>query len=421
MRVVWILVVMLVLACGGYFLWKKMPTPEPNGRASARPTTAVVEARDISSVVQTAGDIGPADQVSVRPEVNGRIKELPVDIGDKVKKNDLLCQLDDKELQIERTQRVAEIDGARLQVEKAKRLFQRSQNLYKDKLVSLEQFEDAKTEYELSTNALERAVHALHLVEDRLSKTKIIAPFDCTVLTRPVSVGQAVSGSGGFNSGTEIMTIANLNEMIITAHINQADVIRLNTGQLVDVQVESVPGLRIAGLVERVAPQAVVKNGIKGFTARVQINEIDPRIRPGMTAILRIPVGEAINVLAVPLAAVYTDPQHGERYVFVKDGEKIDRRAVRIGLIDNFYAQVQEGLSEGEIVSLGEVLERPGMFAATERRRTNSAPAPTATTGSGAQPAPGSSPPAQSTSGGSRGSSSTATPAATTGAAAAGS
>jgi RND family efflux transporter MFP subunit len=375
MKILWAIVGLGVLAAGGYFGWQNMPAREAGNKPSERPTSAVVEVRDIRFAVSAAGDIGPADQVSVRPEVNGRIAELPVDIGDQVKKGALLCRFDDKDLQIERTQRLAEIDGARLQVEKAARLHRRSEGLFKDNLISSEQFEDAKTDFQLATNSLERAVHALHLVEDRLSKTKILAPFDCTVLTRPVSVGQAVSGSGGFNSGTEVMTIANLKEMIITAHINQADVIRLNAGQLVDVQVESVPGLRLAGVVERIAPQAIVKNNIKGFTARIELKEIDPRVRPGMTAILNIPVGEAVNILAVPLAAIYTDAERNERYVFVKDGENTERRSVQVGLTDNFYAEIQTGLSEGEIVSLGETLERPAMPASqiAEVNRANSA------------------------------------------------
>src|SRR5213076_1965999 len=115
--------------------------------------------------------------------------------------------------------------------------------------------------YDLSTNALERAQSGLKLVEDRILKTKILAPFDCTVLTRPVSLGQTVSGAAGFNSGTEIMTIANLKDMIINAHINQADVTRLTAGQAVYVQVDSVPGLKMKGTLERIAPQAVIKNG----------------------------------------------------------------------------------------------------------------------------------------------------------------
>src|SRR3989442_8340235 len=227
MRLFLTLIAVLGVGAGGYFLWKKSPVDDANDRVANRPTTAVVETRDIYFAVSAAGDIGPADQVSVRPEVDGRIAELPVDIGDQVKKDALLCRLDDRNLQIERSSRLQEIDGARLQMQKASRNFNRSKQLFSDRLVSAEAYEDTKTEYDLATNALERAQSALRLVDDRILKTKILAPFDCTVLTRPVSLGQTVSGSAGFNSGTEIMTIANLNDMIINAHINQADVTRL--------------------------------------------------------------------------------------------------------------------------------------------------------------------------------------------------
>jgi len=352
------LFVVLGLGIGGYFFWKSSSAQEAGDRNLNRPTTAAVEARDIFFAVNAAGDIGPADQVSVRPEVNGRISELPVDIGDRVKKDALLCRLDDRDLQIERASRLQEIDGAKLSLQKAGRNFNRSKQLFGDHLISAEVFEDSKTEYDLATNSLERAQSALRLVDDHISKTKILAPFDCTVLTRPVSLGQTVSGAAGFNSGTEVMTIANLNDMIINAHINQADVTRLTTGESVDIQVESVPGLKMKGILDRIAPQAVIKNGIKGFAARIAIKEIDRRIRPGMTALLSIPVASAEKVLAVPLAAVFTEK--GERYVFVKKDEKDDkfeRRPVLVGIADYTFAEVQDGVAAGDIVSLEQPLE----------------------------------------------------------------
>ena len=110
--------------------------------------------------MNAAGDIGPADQVSVRPEINGRIVELPVDLGDKVTKGALLCRLDDKDLQIERSQRLTEIDGARLQLQKATRNFDRSQKLFAEQLISREVFDDIRTEFDLATNAIDRAQQA---------------------------------------------------------------------------------------------------------------------------------------------------------------------------------------------------------------------------------------------------------------------
>ena len=350
-----VIILLLAAAFWGFQKWREAQPP-PDATVASRPTTALVGTRDIRFAVSAAGDIGPAEQVSVRPEVNGKIDQLPVDIGDAVKEGQVLFTLDDRDLQIERESQETEIERAKLQLDQAERNFKRSQQLYAEKLISQELYEDTKTQYELSKNALERADKNLAAVKDRLRKTRIVAPFDCTVLTRPVSVGQAVSGSGGFNSGTEVLTIANLNEMVINAHINQADVTRLKPGQEVEVQVEAVPGLKVIGKVERVAPQATIKNNIKGFAARILLKDVDKRIRPGMTANIKIPVASADNVLAVPLAAVFTelnpDTQQNERFVYVRKDESYERRPVRIGISDFFYAEVQDGLKPGEVVAL---------------------------------------------------------------------
>jgi RND family efflux transporter MFP subunit len=280
-----------------------------------------------------------------------------------------LFTLDDKDLQTERSSRLTEIERAKLELDRALRNYERSKQLFTDKLISQELFEDTRTDYELAKNALERAEKELHLLEDRLTKTKIVAPFDCTVLTRPVSIGQAVSGSGGFNSGTEVLTIADLNEMVVNAHINQADITRLSVNQEVDIQVESVPGLKLKGVVDRIAPQTTIKNNIKGYAARIALKTKDPRVLPGMTANLSIPVASSENALAVPLAAVFTE--QGERFVFVKNGDRFERRPVQIGVYDYDYAEVLNGLRQGEIVALeqppGESLPKLAQHSAGDR------------------------------------------------------
>ena len=374
MKLLIIFLVIAGLGGGSYYYYKNGPGKNGAPQPGARPTIAVVEQRDIRFEISAAGDIGPADQVSVRPEINGRIEELPIDFGDKVKKGELLCRLDDRDLQIERTQRLTEIDGAKLQLEKSIRNLKRQKELYEGQFVSREIYDDARTDHDLATNTLTRAEQALRLVEDRLRKTRILAPFDCTVLTRPVSLGQTVSGSAGFNSGTEIMTIANLGEMIVNAHVNQADVVRLQEGRAVEIRAESVPGVKMTGVVERIAPQAVIKNGIKGFSARISIKDIDPRVRPGMPAVLSIPVSSADNVLSVPLAAVFTEA--GDRFVFVKTNDTFERRIVTLGASDYFHAEVIDGLKSGEVVALDKTVTgsmpgqpgQPGTGASGPRR-----------------------------------------------------
>jgi HlyD family secretion protein len=351
-----VLIVILGLGLGGYYAWKNFQHSSPAAATPGRPTTAKAELRNISFAVNAAGEIAPAEQVSVRPEINGLLEQLPVDVGDQVKKDDLLFKLDDKVLQQQRASNVTDIEKARLGVEKAERDYKRAQQLLTEKLISQELFDDTKTAYDLAKNALERSQRDLALTDEELTKTVVRAPFACTVLTRPVSIGQAVSGSGGFNSGTEVLTVADLNSMIINAQVNQADVPRLKAGETVEVTVEAVAGLRVTGLVERIYPQATIKNNIKGYPARIALKNVDPRIRPGMTANVKIPVASAENVTAVPLAAVFTEknPDSGqmERFVYVEQGDGFEKRNVKVGVSDFFFAEVQDGLKEGEVVSL---------------------------------------------------------------------
>jgi RND family efflux transporter MFP subunit len=353
----WILIlVALGFAASGYFGWKRWHQNQTASLAPVRPTTAPVEVRDINFEVSAAGEIAPAEQVSVRPEINGKIQLLPVDVGDHVKKGALLFKLDDSELQQQRASNVTDIERAKLNVEKAERDYKRAQQLLADKLISQELFDDTKTTFDLARNALERAQRDLAIIEERLTYTEVRAPFDCTVLTRPVSVGQAVSGSGGFNSGTEVLTIADLNSMIINAQVNQADVPRLKPGEPVEISIEAVAGLKVTGQVERISPQATIKNNIKGYAARIVLKDVDPRVRPGMTANVKIPVASAANVTAVPLEAVFTekdpDTLQTERFVYVVKGDNFEKRNVKVGISDYFYAEIQGGLAPGEIVSL---------------------------------------------------------------------
>jgi len=352
------LILLIVLAgagVGGYFLWDKVKADNAETELGLRPTTAVAELRNINFSVNAAGEISPAEQVSVRPEINGKIELLPVDIGDVVKAGSLLFKLDDKELQQQRASNLTDIERAKLELEKAERDLKRADQLLAEKLISQELFDDTRTSHELAKVALERSQRDLAIIEERLTKTEVKAPFDCTILTRPVSMGQAVSGSGGFNSGTEVLTIADLKNMVINAHVNQADVPRLRVDQTVEVLIEAVAGLSVTGVVERIAPQATIKNNIKGFAARIALKDADPRIRPGMTANIKIPVASAANVTAVPLAAVFTEREGEdgqlERFVYVRKGETFEKRFIKVGVSDFFYAEIQEGLTEGEVVS----------------------------------------------------------------------
>jgi RND family efflux transporter MFP subunit len=399
MKLVLSFIVAAVLTGGGWYAWKQRQAATVVA-SDAHLNTAVVETRNIHFAVNAAGDIGPADQVSVRPEVNGKIDQMPVDVGDHMKSGTLMFKLEDKELQTQRQQDEKSVERSKLELDQAERDFIRSKQLFDEKLIALELFEDTRTKYELAKNDIARAQKVLDMDVEHLKKTEVRAPFDCTVLTRPVSVGQAVSGSGGYNAGTEVLTIANLNDLIINAHVNQADITRLHMEQEVDVTVEAVPGLTIKGKVERIAPQSTVKNNIRGFEVRILLKDVNRQVRPGMTANVLIPVESADSVVAAPLAAIFTetnpDTRQIERYAYVLKGEDWERRKIEIGVSDYFFAEVTKGLQSGEEISLedkSKVAKQPSATTpGVGNRVAMNTPAPAPAIGSnlikGSDPAP---------------------------------
>ena len=139
---------------------------------------------------------------------------------------------------------------------------------------------------------------------------------------------------------------------MITAHINQADVTRLKVGQAVTVEVEAVPGLKLAGRVDRIAPQATFKSGVKGFSTRILLKNAEGAVRPGMTANLSIPLISSSNVLAIPPGAVFNEKN--ERFVWIrKNGDAFDalQQVKNVMLhthkgIEDFAFNTQENWSE---------------------------------------------------------------------------
>src|SRR5678816_2065919 len=157
MKKVLVLLIAVGVGFAGYYGWQRLQQAKLAAAGPERLTTAVAELRDISFAVNAAGEISPAEQVSVRPEINGKIEQLPVDLGDRVKKGDLLFKLDDKELQQQRASNLTDIERAKLELQKAERDYQRAQELLREKLISQELYDNTKTTHELAKVSVDRS------------------------------------------------------------------------------------------------------------------------------------------------------------------------------------------------------------------------------------------------------------------------
>lgn len=348
-----ILLIVAAIGGGGFWYYKNSqlhPTSSHTEELGEK-FVARAEKRDIDFSVEISGDVAPAFQLEVKPEVGGKLKALHVEPGSVVKEGDILCEIDDRDLLTERDSALTEIDGAKLEVDKNERNWARGQDLFESKLISREVFDNLTSEVDLAKNSLTKAQRKLQLVDDRLRKTKVVAPNDGTVLTVPVIEGQVVIAAASVNSGTTLMTIANLSKLLVETHINQVDVARLSVNQGVKLKAESLRDASMEAKISFIAPVATVKNNVKGFQVQALIEKPDARLRPGMTVSMSVPIARADAAVTVPISAVFKG-EGGSKVVYVRNGESSEKRKVKIGVTNVDYAQILNGVEEGEEILL---------------------------------------------------------------------
>jgi RND family efflux transporter MFP subunit len=349
-----IAILLAALIAGG--AWKLLPSKAP---ASAPPTAAIdrltarAEKRDIAYNVEISGDVTPATQLDVKSEVGGKIKVLHVEPGQSVQPGDLLVEIDDRDLLTEKDSILTEIEGAKLSMEKAKKNFERSKELFEAKLISREVYDNLSSEFMISENGFARAQRKLQLLEDKLSKTKVSAPSAGTVLTVPVTEGQVVIAAASVNNGTLLMTIADLSKLRVMTHVNQVDVSRIEVDQRVKLRAESLRDLEMEATIFRIAPVATPKNNLKGFEVEALIEDPNPRLRPGMTVNMTIPIAKADSALSVPISAIFKG-ENNARVIYVKSGESTEKREVKVGVSNIDHVQILDGVNEGEEIMLVE-------------------------------------------------------------------
>jgi len=381
--------------------------------------TEKVARRNITEVVVANGKIRPATQVDISPEVAGEIVALPVKEGDQVKKGDLLVQIKPDNYQATRNSAeasyksaIANKNLAQAQLDKAEAEYKRNLELFQQKLVSDSVFLDIKTTYEVAKLQLETAMHqeeqakfGLDNANDDLKKTTILSPIDGTVVQLKSQLGERVLGTS-FNMGTEIMTVANLNEMEAIVDVGEMDVVLMQPGQNARLEVDAFKDQKFNGVVSEVADSAkgfgqasassLGGSGSSGgdatkFEVHIRIKEKE-LFRPGMSVTAEIETRSRTNVLAVPIASVTArlpiDKKTGKDpvasatnapatnslsttntvkadkkakeapkqidVVFVTEGDHVKMVPVKIGISDDNYWEITDGLQEGqEVVSGG--------------------------------------------------------------------
>ena len=217
-----------------------------------------------------------------------------------------------------------------------------------------------------------------YTVGGRLNKDSVKFNRETTAIIKARDIDFSVTLVG------EISPAKDLKNLIVLSHVNQADVSRMAKHQIAKIEIEAVADLIIYGIVERIAPQATIRNNIKGFSTRIKLLTSNPDIIPGMIASINIPVASADNVVAAPLAAIFTErnetEQRTEIFAYVKNGDVFDKTMLDVGVNDLNHTEVQRGLKVGDVVAIekpdddkiGETISLDGKVVAKSEPEKNS-------------------------------------------------
>jgi len=355
----WFLALLLVAVGGLWFGWQYLISQSNSGQSDLpEDLIAKVGRRTIENRLLLTGEVAPAFSVEVKSEISGKVGAVHVRTGQVVKRGDPLITIDDTDLLTEKSAALTEIDGTKLEVDKRRGNYERAAALFEEKLISKEVYANLEADLLIAKNNMVKADAKLQAVEDKLSKTRILAPANGTVLNINVSEGQVVVGATSVNAGNVLMNFADLSRLIIQTHINQMDISKINTGDGLLIQMPGANSEPLPATVEFVAPVATVRNNIKGFAVEAAIATPDERLRPGMSVSMELPLGRSEQAVSVPIAAVFNG-NDGERFVYVRQGGQPKKRLVTVGVANFSFAEITEGLEEGEEILLVQPRDLP--------------------------------------------------------------
>jgi HlyD family secretion protein len=267
--------------------------------------TAPVERRSIVLSVQANGTVEPVNIVEVKSKASGTITHMPVDIGANVKAGDLLVQIDPRDVRNQYDQAAADVASATVQRSTALAQRNRSEELYKQKIITAQEMDAANLDYANANSNLIKAQTNLSIARVRLEDATVRAPTNGTIIEKPVSEGMVItSATSSASGGTTILKMADLSKVRMRAFVNETDIGNVKAAQVATVTVDAFPNRKFFGVVEQVEPEAVVQSSVTMFPVLVSLDNFDGALKPGMNGQVIMEVARHDNVLAVPSDAI---------------------------------------------------------------------------------------------------------------------
>ncbi|MEZ4838454.1 efflux RND transporter periplasmic adaptor subunit [Flavobacterium sp.] len=369
--------------------------------------TALVNEITIVETVSATGKIQPETEIKISSEVSGEIIELPVKEGQLVKKGDLLVRINPDLYTSSLNRSLAGLSNTKAGLSQAEATFReaqanynRNKSLFEKGIISKAEwdrvvatFEGAQAAKQAAYYGVQSALATVTEARDNLGRTTIYAPADGTISLLSVELGERVLGTQQM-TGTEILRVANLNNMEVEVDVNENDIVKVSIGDSTKIEVDAYLKKEFKGIVTSIsnsASNAVTADQVTNFKVKVRIlkesyldliegkpDSYSP-FRPGMTATVDIITKRKEKVMAVPISAVVMksdtlssskvdikSEEEGDKKgaivqktdkklecVFVKEGDKAKIRVIKTGIQDDSNIEIIQGLKKGDVVIVG--------------------------------------------------------------------
>jgi macrolide-specific efflux system membrane fusion protein len=336
--------VLLMLAVTAFVVYSR----SGNDKSESSITTAVVEQRDMGSLVQATGIIKPkvGAEVKVGARITGRVEHLYANIGDRVRKGQLLVRLEQDDLKARTDQAEAAYLEAAAAFDKAKIDLERDKPLAKEGYISQQNIDVLQNVHDMAKARVMKAKADQDYAKAQLSYATITAPINGTISSVTTQQGETVAA--GLSAPTFI-TIIDLNKLEVNAYVDETDVGKIGVGQEALFTVDTFADRDFKGRVTAIYPRAVLQENVVNYITLISIENSEGKLKPDMTANVTITLKKKKGVLAVPGAAIAREG--GKKYVMLqaRDG-KTARREVRTGWKEGAYLEITSGLQEGDVV-----------------------------------------------------------------------
>lgn len=317
--------------------------------------TVTAEVADLQKTTVATGKVEPRDEILIKPQISGIIDEVYKEAGQSIHKGEVIAkvkvipelgQVNSAESRV----RLAEINEKQAQTD-----FDRIEKLFKDKLISREDFEKSEVALKQSREEVQTAKDALEIIKEgitknsaSLSSTLIRSTIDGLILDVPVKAGNSVIMSNTFNDGTTIATVANMNDLIFKGKIDETEVGRIHEGMPVKLTIGALQNLTFDATLEYISPKGVEENGANQFEIKAAVSVPDSvQIRSGYSANAEIVLQRAQQALAAPESVIEFSGDSTFVYIMTDSvpEQKFQRKPVIAGMSDGIKIEIKSGVT----------------------------------------------------------------------------